>query len=323
MDWELRTLLIELKEGREVTNQLMNHLHPTSSHQTRQLLLDKILCSYEKALSILNWNGFDVGTKPAVNAIESCRSIDHSSPGSEVSDKREVFKKRKTSSGLAEQVRVCSGASLDNPIDDGYCWRKYGQKAIHGSNFPRGYYRCTHRHSQGCLAIKQVQRSDNDPTNFEVKYKGRHTCNQASQFAGTFIPVPVESREKGNHSRKRQHQLDEKLEGLDNRNRKDVFPSFSFPFEPEAVKNDSFIDAIRENSVMGNLSPVFISPETSESNYFSVSPCCMGSFESDLTDIISDPTSVTNSPSEDLDFSSLDKLEFDPNFPFDNPEFFS
>ncbi|KAE8697268.1 hypothetical protein F3Y22_tig00110622pilonHSYRG00075 [Hibiscus syriacus] len=316
MDRELRTLLNELKEGKEVTNQLMKHLHPSSSHQTRQLLLEKILCSYEKALSILNWNGFVIGTNPSVTAIESCRSIDRSSPGSEASGEKDVFKKRKTSSGVTEQVRVCSGSSLDNPLDDGYCWRKYGQKAILGSNFPRGYYRCTHRHSQGCLAIKQVQRTDSDPTNFEVKYRGRHTCNQASQFAGTFMPVPVESREKGNHSRKRQHQLDEKAEGLDNR--KDVFPSFSFPFEPETVKNDSFIGAIMEN-----LSPAFMSPETSESNYFSVSSCDMGSFESDLTDIISGPTSVTNSPIEDLDISSLDKLEFDQSFPFDNPEFFS
>lgn len=43
----------------------------------------------------------------------------------------------------------------------------------------RGYYRCTLRHVQGCLATKQVQRSDEDPTIFEVTYRGRHTCNQS------------------------------------------------------------------------------------------------------------------------------------------------
>ncbi|KAK8702445.1 hypothetical protein V6N13_020800 [Hibiscus sabdariffa] len=339
MDWELNTVLNELTEGREVTNQLMNHLHPCSSHQTRQLLLDKILRSYDKALSILNWNGSVVETKPVVTALESSPCVDHSGTVSEVSDKKDVFKKRKTSSGWTEQVRVCSGASLDNPFNDGYCWRKYGQKAILGSNFPRGYYRCTHRLSQGCLAIKQVQRSDNDPTIFEVKYRGRHTCNQASHFAATFIPVSAESKEKGNHSRKRQHLLEEKedqgqhvfssfesghkvkTEGLGNS--ENIFPSFSFPVGSEQVQNGSFVEAIMENNIMGNLSPAFMSPETSGSNYFSVSPCHMGSFESDLTDIISGPTSVTNSPIRDLDISSLDKLEFDPSFPFDNPEFFS
>ena len=32
------------------------------------------------------------------------------------------------------------------------------------------------RHAQGCLATRQVQRSDEDPTVFEVTYRGRHTC---------------------------------------------------------------------------------------------------------------------------------------------------
>ncbi|KAE8726742.1 putative NAD(P)-binding Rossmann-fold superfamily protein [Hibiscus syriacus] len=299
MDWEQKTLLNELKEGREVTNQLMKHLHPSSSNQTRQLLLDKILCSYDKALSILSWNGFVVETKPTLTAFESSPAIDHSS---EVSDKKHVLKKRKTSSGETQQLRVCSEKSLDNPLDDGYCWRKYGQKAILGSNFPRGYYRCTHRHSQGCLATKQVQRSDNDPTNFEVKYRGRHTCNQASHSAVTFVPISAESK-----TRKRPYQLEETQKQVQH-----TFLSF-----------ETGLKALIENDIMGSLSLAFVSPATSESNYFSVSPCHMGSFESDLTDIISDPTSVSNSPIGDLDISSLDKLEFDPSFPFDNPEFFS
>lgn len=185
----------------------------------------------------------------------------------------------------------------------------------------------------------------------EVKYRGRHTCNQASHFAATSVPV---AREKDNHRRKKQKQLEEKqkqshdmslsfgagrlkvqTEELDNGEGAIVFPSFSFPDESEAAeKNSIFVDALMENDIIGNLSPVFImSPATSEiSDYFSVSPCHMGSFgfgtnvqtsESDLTEIISAPTSVTNSPICDLDISSLDKLEFDPSFPFDNPEFFS
>ncbi|KAK1582425.1 hypothetical protein Q3G72_014824 [Acer saccharum] len=35
-----------------------------------------------------------------------------------------------------EQVKVCSGTRLEGPLDDGYCWRKYGQKDILGANFP-------------------------------------------------------------------------------------------------------------------------------------------------------------------------------------------
>lgn len=41
---------------------------------------------------------------------------------------------RKTSPRWTEQVRVCSGKGTG---DDGYSWRKYGQKDILGANFPR------------------------------------------------------------------------------------------------------------------------------------------------------------------------------------------
>ena len=181
-----------------------------------------------------------------------------------------------------------------------------------------------------------------------MKYRGRHTCNQASRFAATSVPVTRESKEKVKHSRKKQQQLEEKqkqsqemflsfgaglkVETEDLDNREAIFPSFSFPVESEEVENSIFFKALMENEIMGNLSSAFMSPVTSESNYFSVSPCQMGTFglgqnvqtsESDLTEIISAPTSVTNSPIGDLDISSLDKLEFDPSFPFDNLEFFS
>ncbi|KAF7842812.1 disease resistance protein RPS2-like [Senna tora] len=48
--------------------------------------------------------------------------------------------------------------------DDGYTWRKYGQKDILGSKFPRSYYRCNHKFDKGCNAKKQVQSCDEDPT---------------------------------------------------------------------------------------------------------------------------------------------------------------
>ncbi|XWS76897.1 hypothetical protein CRYUN_Cryun01aG0217400 [Craigia yunnanensis] len=327
MDWEQKTLLNEITQGKELTSLLRKHLNPSSSPETRQVLVEKILCSYEKALSMLNWSGFVFETKLTGSTLESPGSIANSSPGSEGSDKKDVSKKRKTSSGWTEQVRVGSGTSLEGPLADGYCWRKYGQKDILGSNFPRGYYRCTRRHSQGCLATKQVQRSDQDPTIFEVKYRGRHTCNQASHFAATSVPVTGESKEQGNHSQQKQ-QLEEKqkqsqemflsfeaglkvkTEDLDNR--EDIFPSFPFPVESEEVENSIFVKSLMENDIMGNLSPPFMSPATSESNYFSLSPYHMGSFglshnvqtsESDLTEIISAPTSVTNSPIGDLDIS--------------------
>ncbi|KAF6997723.1 hypothetical protein CFC21_013916 [Triticum aestivum] len=77
------------------------------------------------------------------------------------------------------QVRVASVTDA-GPLNDGLSWRKYGQKDILGAAYPRAYFRCTHRHSQGCQATKQVQRAHADPLLFDVVYLGAHTCAQAT-----------------------------------------------------------------------------------------------------------------------------------------------
>ncbi|OAY40364.1 probable WRKY transcription factor 30 [Manihot esculenta] len=62
-------------------------------------------------------------------------------------------------------------------IDDGYSWRKYGQRIILNCRYPRNYFRCTHKYDQGCLATKQVQRIAEDPSNFRTTYFGHHSCS--------------------------------------------------------------------------------------------------------------------------------------------------
>ncbi|KAJ4766014.1 WRKY family transcription factor [Rhynchospora pubera] len=57
-------------------------------------------------------------------------------------------------------------------LDDGYRWRKYGQKAVKNNKFPRSYYRCTH---QGCNVKKQVQRLAKDEGVVVTTYEGMHT----------------------------------------------------------------------------------------------------------------------------------------------------
>ncbi|KAM5571626.1 putative WRKY transcription factor 43 [Rosa sericea] len=56
-------------------------------------------------------------------------------------------------------------------LDDGYRWRKYGQKTVKNSNFPRSYYKCTH---QGCNVKKQVQRLSKDEEIVVTTYEGIH-----------------------------------------------------------------------------------------------------------------------------------------------------
>lgn len=89
----------------------------------------------------------------------------------------------KRSSRRAIQKRVVSipikdveGSRLKNesssPPSDSWAWRKYGQKPIKGSPYPRGYYRCSS--SKGCPARKQVERSRVDPTMLVVTYSCEH-----------------------------------------------------------------------------------------------------------------------------------------------------
>ncbi|KAK8521979.1 hypothetical protein V6N13_022042 [Hibiscus sabdariffa] len=67
--------------------------------------------------------------------------------------------------------RVCQ-VPAEGLSSDVWAWRKYGQKPIKGSPYPRGYYRCST--SKGCLARKQVERHRSDPNMFIVTYTGEH-----------------------------------------------------------------------------------------------------------------------------------------------------
>ncbi|XP_031116173.1 probable WRKY transcription factor 2 [Ipomoea triloba] len=59
---------------------------------------------------------------------------------------------------------------LGAPADDGYNWRKYGQKQVKGSEYPRSYYKCTH---PNCPVKKKVERSHEGHIT-EIIYKGTH-----------------------------------------------------------------------------------------------------------------------------------------------------
>lgn len=58
----------------------------------------------------------------------------------------------------------------EKALDDGYNWRKYGQKLVKRKVFIRSYYKCTY---SNCLAKKQVQRSY-DGSRTDIKYIGKH-----------------------------------------------------------------------------------------------------------------------------------------------------
>eukprot|EP00252_Welwitschia_mirabilis_P022528 TRINITY_DN6114_c0_g1_i1.p1 TRINITY_DN6114_c0_g1~~TRINITY_DN6114_c0_g1_i1.p1 ORF type:complete len:606 (+),score=135.01 TRINITY_DN6114_c0_g1_i1:223-2040(+) len=70
----------------------------------------------------------------------------------------------------SDHVAAAPFGTLENPTDDGYNWRKYGQKHVKGSVCPRSYYKCTH---PGCQTKKKVERSPDGQVT-EIVYKGMH-----------------------------------------------------------------------------------------------------------------------------------------------------
>ncbi|KAJ8548839.1 hypothetical protein K7X08_000034 [Anisodus acutangulus] len=81
---------------------------------------------------------------------------------------------------------------------DLWAWRKYGQKPIKGSPYPRGYYRCSS--SKGCSARKQVERSRTDPNMLVITYTSEHNHpwpTQRNALAGSTRSQPNNSKLTG------------------------------------------------------------------------------------------------------------------------------
>lgn len=91
------------------------------------------------------------------------------------------YKRRKN-----QQKRVVLQSTAKDLSSDMWAWRKYGQKPIKGSPYPRSYYRCSS--SKGCIARKQVEQSCTDPSIFVITYTAEHNHSQPTRknaLAGT------------------------------------------------------------------------------------------------------------------------------------------
>ncbi|KAH6786215.1 hypothetical protein C2S52_005767 [Perilla frutescens var. hirtella] len=77
--------------------------------------------------------------------------------------------------GAARPIReprvVVQTTSEVDILDDGYRWRKYGQKVVKGNPNPRSYYKCT---SAGCNVRKHVERASHDLKSVITTYEGKH-----------------------------------------------------------------------------------------------------------------------------------------------------
>ncbi|EOA26398.1 hypothetical protein CARUB_v10023565mg [Capsella rubella] len=86
---------------------------------------------------------------------------------------KQLKPKKKNNQKREREARVAfmTKSEVDH-LEDGYRWRKYGQKAVKNSPFPRSYYRCT---TASCNVKKRVERSFRDPSTVVTTYEGQHT----------------------------------------------------------------------------------------------------------------------------------------------------
>ncbi|XP_051130337.1 probable WRKY transcription factor 26 [Andrographis paniculata] len=107
----------------------------------------------EQGSSISNDNEFDPEAKRWKRTLEN--------DGPEASGSRMVREPR---------IVVQTTSDIDI-LDDGYRWRKYGQKVVKGNPNPRSYYKCTFN---SCSVRKHVERACHDSRAVITTYEGKH-----------------------------------------------------------------------------------------------------------------------------------------------------
>ncbi|PHT52521.1 hypothetical protein CQW23_06983 [Capsicum baccatum] len=184
-----KRLIKELVEGKSFAKQLQSLLQqPNIEHYDGSVLADelvlKIWRSFTQAITelntLVNSNSILVQTQMEVEKTEEVDQADTGDrSNSELKkkgkqggkDRRGCYKRRNNSGSWMRESET---------MNDGCAWRKYGQKSILNSKYPRCYYRCTHKYDQDCRATKQVHiMQENPKIMYHTTYFGNHTCNPA------------------------------------------------------------------------------------------------------------------------------------------------
>ncbi|CAI9771111.1 unnamed protein product [Fraxinus pennsylvanica] len=114
------------------------------------------------------------------------KTVDEEQNDQEKTKKQLKPKKKNQKRQREPRFAFMTKSEIDN-LDDGYRWRKYGQKAVKNSPFPRSYYRCT---STACGVKKRVERSSEDPSIVVTTYEGTHTHPCPITPRGSFGIMP-------------------------------------------------------------------------------------------------------------------------------------
>ncbi|PON63666.1 WRKY domain containing protein [Parasponia andersonii] len=183
-----------------------------------------------------------------------CLVEDNTTGGLQISSPRNPGIKRRKSQikkvvCIPAPAAANSRASGEVVPSDLWAWRKYGQKPIKGSPYPRGYYRCSS--SKGCSARKQVERSRTDPNMLVITYTSEHNHpwpTQRNALAGSTRSQPSKNTPS---STKNSTPLGSQLQ-------KSSTTTISSPKEEADHHNKEMMMMISKNDNNNALSPIVI-----------------------------------------------------------------
>ncbi|XP_071723244.1 WRKY transcription factor 55-like [Rutidosis leptorrhynchoides] len=190
---KLNAWILQSSSKYQILQEQQQHIDPSLHEWIKRQILSA-------SRSSTTTSNTQLGVSSEGDAQANVNVLDSGRPGS--SNSQRPAPRRRKGDGEKRTVTLPAPqhGNTDLPPEDGFTWRKYGQKEILGCKFPRGYYRCTHQKLYHCPAKKQVQRLDNDPYMFEVTYRGIHTCHMSSTAPSVAPPPPEFTQGMSHHT---------------------------------------------------------------------------------------------------------------------------
>ncbi|XP_020223534.1 probable WRKY transcription factor 2 [Cajanus cajan] len=128
-------------------------------------------------------------------------SLGYDGEGDESESKRRKLESYAELSGATRAIReprvVVQTTSEVDILDDGYRWRKYGQKVVKGNPNPRSYYKCT---NAGCTVRKHVERASHDLKSVITTYEGKHNHDVPAARASSHVNANASNAVSGQAS---------------------------------------------------------------------------------------------------------------------------
>ncbi|KAJ1273813.1 hypothetical protein BS78_05G013600 [Paspalum vaginatum] len=170
---------------------LLHHHHCSGDQLLAHSLLSEAIRALDVALSVMMNQQQPLSPRPDDHHKATARrggKRQRSSSSSSVPMEADALGNKKNPSSSWVSLTAM-------PYDDGYVWRKYGEKAINGTSYTRSYFRCTYKYDTGCQATKHVQQQaggndTTDPPVFQVTYNNQHTCNNSSSTQAAAAAMP-------------------------------------------------------------------------------------------------------------------------------------